>query len=93
MGYDCRDCGNRKPPRGCDESSVPERSGGGAAAAEEAKAVLDRNDSAPSCRGVRRVNSRVLRRGPRLRLFPCGARLGEYILVATSAGFQTAIGN
>ena len=93
MGYDCRDCGNPKPPRGCDEISVPERSGSGAATAEGAKVVLDRKDSAPSCLGIRRASGRVHRRGPRLRLFSCGPRLGEYILVATSASFQTAIGN
>jgi len=93
MGYGCRDCGNRKRPCGCDESPVPERSGGEAAAAEEAKAVLDRKDSARSCLDIRRASGCMHRRGPRLRLFPCGARLGEYILVATSAGFQTAIGN
>ena len=92
-GRDCRGFGNPKPPRGCDENSAPERSGGGVAAAGESKAVLDYRDSDAFCLGIRRASGQVHRRGPRLRLFSCGQRPGEYILVATSAGFQTAIGN
>jgi hypothetical protein len=92
VGYDWRGFGSPKPPRGGNESTVPERSGCGAAAAGEAGAVLDRKDSGLFCLGIRHASGGAQRCGPRSRLFSCRPRLGEYILVATSAGFQTAMG-
>lgn len=65
---------------------------GGGESAGKAVETYELEDSNLFNMGIRRARGCLHLRGERSCLFTCRSRLGEYILVATSAGFRMANG-